>query len=111
MQQKQNTVTLVSIGRLISNNNKQLAKMMDEKLARNNVAVFGEMDKIHNEIARLGSETIEEFSVMKGQFEKFRKEMNQRFDFVDDQLQNVLGAAGEYTERKIAEMQKRVFAS
>ena len=104
MKKTKSGLTLTSIKRIIFENNIDLAKMMDEKLARNNVAIFGDIDKLGERLeTRIGS--------LENKFDNLKKEMNQRFDQVDDQFQNVLQAASDITDHKLKEFRRKYLAA
>jgi len=66
---KNDDLTLENIGRLID-------EKLDVKLVRNNVLIFAD---INNAVERL-----------ENKIDNLHKEMNQRFDVVGDQLQDVI---------------------
>lgn len=97
MKKSASTLTLLNIKRIISGNNSDLAKMMDEKLARNNVAIFGAIDSSVERLER--------------RINDFENKVNQRFDMVGDQLQEVIQAASEITDQKLKEFKQKYLAA
>ena len=77
---------------------------MDEKLVRNNVAIFGDID---GAVERLESKINNVETSLSKKIDGLQTEMNERFDMVGDQLQEVIQATSEITDQKLKEFRQK----